>query len=85
MNVFEKEYPEFEHRFCLRHLYANSKKKFGSGTLYRDLIMAAVKATYFESHEDKMNQIKEVSPNTFGWLNVIPKNKWCKTCLSLVL
>src|ERR1051325_12036163 len=36
------------------------------------------KATYFEAHEDKMNQIKEVSPDAFDWLNVIPKKKWCK-------
>ncbi|CAI8610184.1 unnamed protein product [Vicia faba] len=57
VNVFEEEYPEFEHR---------------------DLIMVVAKATYFDAHEDKMNQIKDVSPDAFGWLNVIPKNKWRK-------
>ena len=56
---------------------------FGGGTLYRDLIMAAAKATYFEAHEDKMNQIKEVSPYAFDWLNVIPKKKWCKHAFPL--
>ena len=25
-----------EHRFCLRHLYANFKKKFGGGVVIRD-------------------------------------------------
>ncbi|XP_058744588.1 uncharacterized protein LOC131617289 [Vicia villosa] len=78
VNVFEEDYPEFEHRFCLRHLYANFKKKFGGGTLYRDLIMAAAKATYFEDHEAKMNQIKEANPDAYEWMNAIPKNKWCK-------
>ncbi|XP_058739575.1 uncharacterized protein LOC131611665 [Vicia villosa] len=78
VSVFEEEYPEFEHRFCLRHLYANFKKKYGGGTLYRDLIMAAAKATYFEAHEEKMNQIKEVSLDAYDWLNAIPKHKWCK-------
>lgn len=45
--------------------------------------MAAAKATYFEAHEDKMNQIKEVSPDAFDWLNVIPKKKWCKHAFPL--
>lgn len=71
MHVFEEEYPEFEHKFCLRHLYAKFKKKFGGGTLFRDLIMVAANANFFEAHEDKMNQIKEVSLNAFEWLNVI--------------
>ncbi|CAK8568593.1 unnamed protein product [Lathyrus sativus] len=39
--VFEEEYPGFEHRLCLRHLYANFKKKFGGGTLFRDLMLVA--------------------------------------------
>jgi len=38
-------------RFCLRHLYANFKKRFGGGTLIRDLMMAAAKATYVEAWE----------------------------------
>lgn len=52
LQVFEEEYTDFEHRFCLRHLYANFKKKFGGGTLFRNLylMMAASKATYFEAH-----------------------------------
>ena len=32
----------------LEHLYANFKKKFGGGTLIRDLMMGAAKATYFQ-------------------------------------
>ncbi|KAI5407885.1 hypothetical protein KIW84_053938 [Lathyrus oleraceus] len=60
--VFKEEYPDFEHIFCLRHLYANFKKKFGGGTLFRDLMMAAAKATYFEAHKSKMLMIKEGRP-----------------------
>src|SRR4051812_11816715 len=78
VNVFEEDYPEFEHRFCLRHLYANFKKRFGGGTLYRDLMMAAAKATYFEAHEAKMLMIKEAKLEAYEWLEAIPKNKWCK-------
>ncbi|XP_058742407.1 uncharacterized protein LOC131614886 [Vicia villosa] len=78
VQVFEEEYPSYEHRFCLRHLYANFKKKFGGGTLFRDLMMAAAKATYFEAHEAKMLMIKEAKLEAYEWLEAIPKNKWCK-------
>lgn len=70
----EEEYPEFEHMFYLRNLYANFKK-FGGGILYRDLVMAATKETFYEANEDKMNQIKEVSLDAFEWINAIPKHK----------
>lgn len=61
VQVFEEKYPGFEHIFCIRHLYDNFKKKFGGGTLFRDLMMVAAKATYFEEHELKMLIFKEVS------------------------
>ncbi|XP_058783323.1 uncharacterized protein LOC131658000 [Vicia villosa] len=78
VQVFEEEYPSYEHRLCLRHLYTNFKKKFGGGTLFRDLMMAAAKATYFEAHEAKMLMIKEAKLEAYEWLEAIPKNKWCK-------
>ena len=78
IQVFEEEYPAYKHRFCLRHLYANFKKKFGGGTLFRDLMMAAAKATYFEAHETRMLMIKEANPDAYNWLEAIPKTKWCK-------
>lgn len=62
IQVFDKEYPGFEHRFCLRHLYANFKKKFIGGTLFRVLMMVATKAIL----------------ETYEWLEVIPKTKCCK-------
>lgn len=77
VQVFEEEYAGFEHIFCLRHLYANFKKKFGGGILFRDLMMATAKATYFEAHESKMLMIKEVSLEAYEWLEEIPKIKWC--------
>jgi hypothetical protein len=60
MNVFEEMFDRVEHRLCLRHLYANFKKKFGGGTLIRDLMMGAAKATYFQAWEAKMNELKAI-------------------------
>lgn len=73
------EFPEcVEHRFCLRHLYNNFKKKFGGGTLLKELMMGAAKATYFEAWEQKMQQIKNFDQKAFEWLSAIPTRSWCK-------
>ncbi|WJX90242.1 hypothetical protein P8452_72159 [Trifolium repens] len=56
--VFEEMFQRVEHRLCLRHLYANFKKKFGGGTLIRDLMMGAAKATYYQAWEAKMSELK---------------------------
>lgn len=78
VKVFEEEYPGFKHIFCLRHLYVNFKKKFGGGTLFRDLMMVVAKATYFEEYKSKMLIINEDSLEAYEWLEAIPKTKWCK-------
>ena len=45
--VFEEMFERIEHRLCLRHLYANFKKRFGGGALIRDLMMGAAKSIYY--------------------------------------
>ncbi|XP_057452889.1 uncharacterized protein LOC130744744 [Lotus japonicus] len=45
LQVFAEDLPGVEHRFCVRHLYANFKKRFGGGTKIKDLLMWASKAT----------------------------------------
>lgn len=61
VQVFEEEYPGYEHKFCLGHLYVNFEKKFGDGTLFIYLITVAAKAAYHEAREAKMMQIREGS------------------------
>lgn len=78
MQVFEEEYPTYEHMFCLRHLYDNFKKMFEGSTLFKDLMMVVAKTTYYKAHKAKMMQSKKVSLDDFEWLNSIPKHKWCK-------
>lgn len=57
-----------ENRFCLRHLYQNFKNFFGGGTLLRDLMMGAAKATYVQAHD---------------WvMTTVDKNAWCKHAFS---
>ncbi|RHN45490.1 putative MULE transposase domain-containing protein [Medicago truncatula] len=60
IQVLEEKAQTIDHRLCLRHLYANFKKKFGGGTLIRDLMMGAAKTTYYQGWEQKMNELKNV-------------------------
>ncbi|XP_058782464.1 uncharacterized protein LOC131656924 [Vicia villosa] len=70
VSVFEDMGERVEQRLCLRHLYANFKKKFGGGALIRDLMMGAAKATYYQGWMTKMNELKELDPK--AWSEVIP-------------
>ncbi|KAK7361174.1 hypothetical protein VNO77_03220 [Canavalia gladiata] len=80
--VFEEMLQGVEHQFCLRHLYNNFKKKFGGGTMIRDLMMEAAKCTYIEAWEDKINEIKKINSKAYDWLRVIPTSSWCKHAFS---
>ena len=71
--TFEEMLEDVEHRFCVRHLYANFKKKFGGGTLVRDLMMGASKATYYEAWEEYMLKIKDADKKAYEWLTAILK------------
>lgn len=60
MSAFGEMFEQIEHRICLRHFYANFKKKFGGGTTIRDLLMAAVKATDFQAWKKKMIELEQL-------------------------
>jgi hypothetical protein len=74
-------FARIEHRLCLRHLYANFKK-FGGGTLIRDLMMGAAKATYYQAWEAKMNELKAINGNAWEWVMGVPTKMWCKHAFS---
>lgn len=40
---------------CERHIYNNFKNKFVGGTLLRNLMMRAAKASFEEAWDEKMN------------------------------
>jgi hypothetical protein len=80
--VFEEMFQRVEHRLCLRHLYANFKKKFGGGTLIRDLMMGAAKATYYQAWEAKMSELKAHDKKAWDWLMGVPTKMWCKHAFS---
>ncbi|XP_027903766.1 uncharacterized protein LOC114163669 [Vigna unguiculata] len=71
MTVFDEILNGVEHRFCLRHLYSNFKKKFGGGVVIRDLMIGAAKATYYAGWEKKMGELRNINPEAFNWFSTL--------------
>lgn len=69
--------PGCERRIYVKHLQQNFKKKFGGGTMMKDLMMGASKATYEVAWVEKMKQIKAVNQEAYQWLCNLPMNSWC--------
>ena len=82
MTVFDVLMEGAEHRFCLRHLYANFKKKFGGGSKIRNLMMAAAKATYPQLWNLRMMELKDLNEAAYEWLMAIPTKSWCRHAFS---
>ncbi|RYR21806.1 hypothetical protein Ahy_B03g067121 isoform A [Arachis hypogaea] len=75
LQVFHEMLLGVEHRFCLRHLYANCKKAF----VLRDLILSTVKATYVEEWNRKMDRLKEVNKECYDKLAALDPKVWTKS------
>ncbi|XP_052735579.1 uncharacterized protein LOC108341574 [Vigna angularis] len=69
--------PGAEQRFCLRHLYANFRKRFG-GQILKNLTWRAATSTYPQAWEREMLKIKEVNIETYKYLIGIPPRFWLR-------
>jgi len=63
--------PGVDQRFCVRHLYANFRKRFPGKNLKR-LMWSAASATHPEAWEQEMRKIKELNVEAFKYLIAIP-------------
>ncbi|KAK0581421.1 hypothetical protein LWI29_013607 [Acer saccharum] len=71
-----------EHRFYVRHMYANFKKKF-KGDLVRNKVWQAAKTSTEEEWKDIMEKIKVIDVKAWQWLNDKPANQWTKSHFSI--
>ncbi|XP_047162250.1 uncharacterized protein LOC124832159 [Vigna umbellata] len=63
--------PGVEQRFCVRHIYANFRKRF-LGQIIKRLLWKATTLTHPQRWEVVMREIKEVNPDAFKYLLAIP-------------
>ncbi|XP_014491068.1 uncharacterized protein LOC106753729 [Vigna radiata var. radiata] len=69
--AIEQLLPKAEHRFCMRHMYANFRKKF-SGQKLKNLMWKAAASTYPQVWEKEMLNMKEVNEEAYKYLIGIP-------------
>ncbi|XP_022640537.1 uncharacterized protein LOC106770521 [Vigna radiata var. radiata] len=70
--------PAIAQRFCVRHLYANFRKKFPRKNL-KKLMWRAALATHPQQWENIMRSIKEVNEDAFRHLMSLPPRFWSRS------
>lgn len=81
IDTIESKYPGVEHRFCLRHMYANFKLRF-KDKLLRGIMWAAARAYLSDIFENKMREMHTESPEAYAWLRAIPLRLWARHTFS---
>ncbi|RYQ90916.1 hypothetical protein Ahy_B09g096851 isoform A [Arachis hypogaea] len=74
--TFDELLPGIEHRFCVRHLYSNFRKRFPGVQLM--MMWKAAKATYVQDWERRMKEIQQVDQGAYNHLMEIPAKYWSK-------
>ncbi|KAL5583336.1 hypothetical protein UlMin_015778 [Ulmus minor] len=67
-----------EHRNCVRHLYANFKKRF-RGDKIRNKILQAARCSNVDDFNNVMEDIKGISEFAWLWLSDKPTSTWTKS------
>ncbi|WJX95630.1 hypothetical protein P8452_76924 [Trifolium repens] len=76
--AMEEFLPGVEHRFCVRHLYNNFRKRF-PGKRLKELMWKAAKASYPQAWQREMKEIKAVNGDAFKYLIKISPRHWSKS------
>ncbi|XP_058181319.1 uncharacterized protein LOC131299757 [Rhododendron vialii] len=72
IEAFKQLMPNVEHKFCLRHMYANFNKTY-KGKEYKDMFWGAASAYTIPEFNEKMAKIKNVDKKAHEWLlNEVP-------------
>ncbi|XP_071918009.1 uncharacterized protein [Coffea arabica] len=77
VETFDVLFPGVEHRFCVRHMYANFKLRFKDKAL-RDIIWAAARAYETDGWSQKMRELQVANREAYDWLSAIPANLWSR-------
>ncbi|KAL4300081.1 hypothetical protein AHAS_Ahas17G0165200 [Arachis hypogaea] len=75
--TFDELLPGIDHRFCVRHLYSNFRKRL-PGVQLKMMMWKATKATYVQEWERRMKEIQLVDQGAYNHLMEIPAKYWSK-------
>ncbi|KAK8635693.1 hypothetical protein V6N13_004418 [Hibiscus sabdariffa] len=83
ISIVQSLFSDFEHRFCVRHMYQNFVKtsEHGGKTL-KDYLWAAAWASYPGEFNYWMNKIEKTSDSAYKWLKNKPAQEWSRSHFS---
>nr|XP_051220225.1 uncharacterized protein LOC127337850 [Lolium perenne] len=71
------QFPDSEHRFCVRHLWQNFQVHFKGDALKNQLWVIARSATVVK-YEKNMEQMKALNPNAHAWMDNLDPKTWVR-------
>ncbi|KAL7598870.1 hypothetical protein Lser_V15G23623 [Lactuca serriola] len=74
-------FPNVEHRYCIRHIHDNVRKKWGQ-TEYRDHLWRCASATTIPELENLMKDFSKYDKEACQWLKQIPPVHWARSHFS---
>lgn len=74
-------FPDSEHRFCVRHLYANFQEKF-KGEILKKQLWACARSSSVAQWTRNMEKMKGLNVDAYKWLEKMPPNTWTRAYFS---
>ncbi|KAI3457101.1 hypothetical protein Pfo_013764 [Paulownia fortunei] len=79
--IFKSIMPDVEHRFCMRHLYANFKNLY-KGEDLKQLVWGAASAYTMEEFKKHMDDLKALNMGDYEWLIREHPSSWARSHFS---
>uniref|UniRef100_A0ACD5VGW4 Uncharacterized protein n=1 Tax=Avena sativa TaxID=4498 RepID=A0ACD5VGW4_AVESA len=77
INAVRDQFPESEHRFCVRHLWQNFQMHFKGDALKNQLWIIARSSTAVK-YEKNMEHMKALNPDAYAWLDNLDPRTWVR-------
>ncbi|KAK9287670.1 hypothetical protein L1049_016108 [Liquidambar formosana] len=74
---FDAVLPRADHRFCIRHMYANFMAEF-KGKALKDLMWQAASTYTVQEFTQAMEKIKKKSQAAYNWLAAVNPTQWAR-------
>ncbi|KAK9279082.1 hypothetical protein L1049_012757 [Liquidambar formosana] len=79
--TFDELLPGADHRFYMRHMYANFKGTYKERIFKDEIWMAATSYTVHE-FEQHMEKIRSLDQGAYNWLRATPASLWSRSHFS---
>ncbi|GJT57272.1 mutator type transposase [Tanacetum coccineum] len=73
-----ENFPNAEHRFCLKHIYDNMKLSW-RGKFYKEMLWKCATASTIQKFDKRMEEMKNHNLEAYEWLRKIPPQHWARS------